>query len=373
MMDVYVDYSCEDNNETGRAKLTVCAFDTTSIRDVKYAIQAAVQAPVCDQQLFYQGQPVTDDDMTLSRLYFRVGDCFKVQFLAAVDITRMSELVIVLKDFAREIVEKLNRQLPVINTEEEPDSLRRHHDFLSVRHKAACLAIEELQDSFLYPWKCLRTVAQRHFFVQERGFEAFLEVFKFSRQMYQNFNVKENSVETTRTPDQYKHLINQWQLYLQSCCLSFIWGFGETPQNRKFLLPKGVFPLAVDALLLKPPLLEDSDIHSRIVDINEAALGPIGELVEYDPNLQEEVSKMSPLIDKLLFMIDRCQSEPAGYSLYSSQVASDILFYCTCNIKSAQPLVDCGALEKILNITQKLLIDKDRDAPLRWEIYCRLV
>jgi len=84
-------------------------------------------------------------------------------------------------------------------------------------------------------------------------------------------------VETTRTPDQYKHLINQWQLYLQSCCLSFIWGFGETPQNRKFLLPKGVFPLAVDALLLKPPLLEDSDIHSRIVDINEAALGPIGE------------------------------------------------------------------------------------------------
>lgn len=42
-------------------------------------------------------------------------------------------------------------------------------------------------------------------------------------------------------------------------------------------MPKGVFPLAVDALLLKPPLLEDSDIHSRIVDINEAALGPIGE------------------------------------------------------------------------------------------------
>ena len=87
--------------------------------------------------------------------------------------------------------------------------------------------------------------------------------------------------------------------------------------------------------------------------------------MEYDPKIQEEVSKMSPVIDKLVFMIDRCQSEPAGYSLYSSQVASNTLFYCTFNVKSAQPLVDCGALEKMLNIAQKLLIDKGSDAPLR--------
>ena len=121
--------------------------------------------------------------------------------------------------------------------------------------------------------------------------------------------------------------------------------------------------------MLPVTIVHFKPFHSLIL----SSVSFICRLVEYDPNLQEEVSKMSPLIDKLLFMIDRCQSEPAGYSLYSSQVASDILFYCTCNIKSAQPLVDCGALEKILNITQKLLIDKDRDAPLRWEIYCRLV
>ena len=87
--------------------------------------------------------------------------------------------------------------------------------------------------------------------------------------------------------------------------------------------------------------------------------------MEYDPNIQVEVSKMSPLINKLLFMIDRCHSEPAGYSLYSSQVASNTLFYCTFNVKSAQPLVDCGALEKMLTITQKLLVEKNSDAPLR--------
>ena len=183
MMDIYVDYSCEDDSETGRTKLTVPGIDTTSIGDVKYAIQAAIQAPVCDQQLFYQEQPVTDDDMTLSRLYFRAGDCFEVKFLAAVDIVRLSELVDVLKNFAQEIVEKFNRQLPVINRR------RRREDFISVRHKAACLAIKELQDSFCSPWKCLRTVAQRHFFVQEGGFEAFMEVFKFSRQIYQASNV----------------------------------------------------------------------------------------------------------------------------------------------------------------------------------------
>ena len=184
-----MDYSCEDNNETGRTKLTVSDFDTTTIRDVKYAIQAAIQAPVCDQQLFYQGQPVTDDDMTLSRLYFREGDCFKVQFLAVANITRMSELVVVLKSFAQEIVENLNRQLPVINTKEDPDSLRRLDDFLFVRHQTASLVIQELQGSFFASWKCLKTVAQRHFFVQEGGFEALLEVFKFSREIYHGLNV----------------------------------------------------------------------------------------------------------------------------------------------------------------------------------------
>ena len=129
IMDFYVDYSSKNDKETGRTKLSVSDFDTTSIRDVKYAIQAAIQAPVCDQQLFYQGQPVTDDDMTLSRLYFREGDYFKVQFLAAADIRGMSELLEVLKNSTqRVIVEKLQRQLP--NIEEDSSSLWRFYDRL---------------------------------------------------------------------------------------------------------------------------------------------------------------------------------------------------------------------------------------------------
>ena len=179
-----MDYICEDNNETGRTKLTVSDFDTTSIRDVKYAIQAAIQAPVCDQQLFYQGQPVTDDDMTLSRLYFREGDCFKVQFLTVVNIARMSELVDVLKKFAQEIFEKFNRR-PKFETEDNSDGLSQRS------YGALVDAIDQLCHSFFIPWKQLRTVAQRHFFVQEGGFDAFLEVLKFSQQL----NLVEDDIE----------------------------------------------------------------------------------------------------------------------------------------------------------------------------------
>jgi len=82
---------------------------------------------------------------------------------------------------------------------------------------------------------------------------------------------------------------------------------------------------------------------------------------------------MSQVIDKLLFITDRCHSEPAGYALCSSQDASNNLLCCTWNVKSAQPLVDYGALEKMLNITQRLLIEKESAAPLRWVIYCKTV
>lgn len=150
-MDFYVDFSCEGNSETGRTKLTVSDFDDTSIRDVKYAIQGAIQAPVCDQQLFYQGQPVTDDDMPLSRLYFREGDCFKLQFLAVADTGGMSVRLDVLKNSAQKIVEKLNRQLPVTTIKE---------------HVELCSAIRETYRQLLLPMEvfeigCSKTLSFR--------------------------------------------------------------------------------------------------------------------------------------------------------------------------------------------------------------------
>ena len=92
-------------------------------------------------------------------------------------------------------------------------------------------------------------------------------------------NRNENSVEATMIPDQHRRLFNECQLYLQACCLDLLWEFCEAHQERKFLLSKDVFPLAVDALLLQPPLLENTghyDIDERIVDINESAFGTFG-------------------------------------------------------------------------------------------------
>lgn len=87
--------------------------------------------------------------------------------------------------------------------------------------------------------------------------------------------------------------------------------------------------------------------------------------VEYDSKLQEQAAKSPAMISKLLFMIDRSQSEPAEYSLFSSQVASNTLFYCTFNVKSAQYLVNLGVVEKMLNITKRLLDDEEGNFPLR--------
>ena len=175
-MDFYVDYFCENDKETGRIKLCVSDFDTKSVKDLKYAIQDAIQAPVCDQKLFYQGQPLTDDNMLLRRLYFREGDCFYVQFLAVADIPQLNELMGVLKVAAQEIVENLQGELPGI---EDCDS-----NGLWKFHQRLVYAVKVLDSKFLNSRKALRMAAQKHYFLQEGGFDAFLEVLKFSRNLF---------------------------------------------------------------------------------------------------------------------------------------------------------------------------------------------
>ena len=82
----------------------------------------------------------------------------------------------------------------------------------------------------------------------------------------------ENLQEAAMILNLLKHHFNQGQLVLQLCCLSFLWNFGETPQDRKFVLSKDIFPLTVDALLLQPCPLEES----LVFDVNESAIGCCG-------------------------------------------------------------------------------------------------
>lgn len=80
-----------------------------------------------------------------------------------------------------------------------------------------------------------------------------------------------------------KSTFNYCQLFLQFCCLSFLWNFAETPEDRKFALSKGVLPLTIEALLLNPQSLMESNrsIDNEresflVVSVNEAAIGCCG-------------------------------------------------------------------------------------------------
>ena len=80
----------------------------------------------------------------------------------------------------------------------------------------------------------------------------------------------------------YDHIryYDKCQLFLQWSCLDFLWAFGETHQDRKFLMSKRVLPLVVDALLLPPAVFEETglnDLARRVVAVNQKALGPFGE------------------------------------------------------------------------------------------------
>ena len=72
------------------------------------------------------------------------------------------------------------------------------------------------------------------------------------------------------------HHFNQGQLTLHQWCLRFLWAFHETTEDCKFILSKGVLPLAINALLVHPRLPDDAvsyDMARMIIAVNEAALG----------------------------------------------------------------------------------------------------
>jgi len=97
------------------------------------------------------------------------------------------------------------------------------------------------------------------------------------------FNILTNRngdvVKAAMIPDKLTQHFTLQQLALQQLCLSLLWTFGETHQDRKFVLSKDAFPLAVDALLLQPHRLEDTghiDLARIIVCLNESANGCCG-------------------------------------------------------------------------------------------------
>ena len=172
-MEVRIDFKCQDTPNVGVETIHVTDWQRKSVLDLKYAIQDAIGAPVCDQRLFHRGQQLWDDSMPLLRTYHRQAEAFAVEFLAPVDIPEMNKHIKVLTEFSRRLNDEL---LP-----EERAVHRANKTIMEFRGilKAAIIALSDL----LCEWKDLRTSARRHYLVQERGVDILMEVFRVSMQL----------------------------------------------------------------------------------------------------------------------------------------------------------------------------------------------
>lgn len=102
-MQVSVNYKCLSTKETGLKTITVVDWEKKCVRDLKYAIQNDIHAPVCDQRLFHQGQLLANESMPLSRTYHRQGEAFSVEFLARANVPDMEIYIKTLKEHSQMI------------------------------------------------------------------------------------------------------------------------------------------------------------------------------------------------------------------------------------------------------------------------------
>ena len=123
------------------------------------------------------------------------------------------------------------------------------------------------------------------------------------------------------------------QLFVQFSCLGFLWSFGETPQDRKFLVSCNIFPLTVDTLLLQPCAPEETGqvnthLADMIVGVNEMAVGCCAGYVarplslacllrgsEIPGNRDQSTSK---LVDTLTYLIASADCQSIDIDLFNN-------------------------------------------------------
>lgn len=172
---IKVESICLDSGKHDFTKHVLHSWESKSINDIKHITQDAISVPVCDQKLFYNGNALSDDALTLKSLYLRDGDTIKVEFSATADIDGMKPLIANLKEFSRQVRQRDTNLFEVSNST----------DFSTFpNYDLAVISMENLAFEYFIPWKTATTIAQRHYFVQEGAFDDFMEVFKFSMLRY---------------------------------------------------------------------------------------------------------------------------------------------------------------------------------------------
>ena len=178
-MEVNLELKCLQTLKTERLKLTVFDWDNMCVKDLKVAFQNEIEVPACDQKLTYQGRTLSDDLFPLRKLYFRDRDWIVVEFLAKANLAEMRDLLEDLKKFSETIVRQDQNQLLLVSPKKLKESATWY-----VNHDLVIHALGNLSFSYFIPWKDPKSQVHRHFFVQEGGFSAFMEVLKFASKRY---------------------------------------------------------------------------------------------------------------------------------------------------------------------------------------------
>ena len=176
-MELYVKLNCLDSGKTECIKVALNEWDHLCVKNLKKILEDEIRVPLCDQVLSYQGRQLNDDSFPLKKLYFRQGDTVSVSCSTQGNILDMKSFLQEIKDFATEINNETQSELLTV-------SLNKDFRTSYVSYDNIARALENLSFNFFIPWKNAQSVVHRHYFVQEGGFDAFMEVLKFSGKRY---------------------------------------------------------------------------------------------------------------------------------------------------------------------------------------------
>ena len=173
-MEVRLEYNITSSDTRGFTKLTVDDWEQKTVGDLKLAIQDSLYAPRCDQRLFYQGRSLENDSCSLASLYFRQGDHMKVCVPSEADIERCDTFLREIKRFFGLIENDFKTSLELF--------LKDLHDGDSVNY----YRVREALVRTWFPWKNVKSLANRRYIVQEGGLEMFMAIFRFSLQKFED-------------------------------------------------------------------------------------------------------------------------------------------------------------------------------------------
>ena len=212
-------------DEPGNRELVELPFVTSdkskSISDLQALVQSTFSIPTCDQRWQYHGQHLNGDE-TLRSLYFRSGDTFTIVYLERADIAKCDELIHVIQTFND--AENLTADL----------------------WKSTYRLVEKITFEVFLPWRSAKTLANRHYFYQQGGIDAFFRLYE-GVQSRKRVAPASPSLPSPNSP--IAPTSSFYSDFLEIACLELMWNFSETAPDRQLIMSRGGLEMALQALV----------------------------------------------------------------------------------------------------------------------------